>query len=111
MDNEVMTARILAPTAFAINFAAQLYGIFSSPNMKEIADRVCSRSLERASIKDPQSEPLRLLPKPSFHWCILCATDVSATCLDQEAFQRTSTVRRCSVAVFSHLRLGKYLHW
>lgn len=33
-------ARILAPSAFVVNFAAQLYGMLSKPNMKEIADKV-----------------------------------------------------------------------
>lgn len=33
------TARWLAPASFLIDFAAQQYGMFSSPNMKEIHDR------------------------------------------------------------------------
>lgn len=32
------TARWLAPAAFLLDFAAQLYGILSSPNMKDIHD-------------------------------------------------------------------------
>ena len=40
MSVSVSTARILAPTAFAVNFAAQIYGMLSSPNMKEVADKV-----------------------------------------------------------------------
>ncbi|KAI9842569.1 MAG: hypothetical protein M1837_007082 [Sclerophora amabilis] len=33
------TARWMAPTSFIVNFAAQQYGMFSSPNMKDIHDR------------------------------------------------------------------------
>jgi hypothetical protein len=33
------TARYLAPASFAYDFIAQQYGMFSSPNMKEIHDR------------------------------------------------------------------------
>ena len=32
------TARWLAPASFAIDFAAQQYGLFSTPNMKDIND-------------------------------------------------------------------------
>lgn len=40
MGVQLSTARIIAPSAFLVNFGAQLYGMFSSPNMKEIADKV-----------------------------------------------------------------------
>jgi hypothetical protein len=33
------TARWVAPLSFAIDFAAQQYGMLSSPNMKDIHDR------------------------------------------------------------------------
>lgn len=33
------TAKWLAPTSFIIDFAAQQYGLFSTPNMKDINDR------------------------------------------------------------------------
>lgn len=33
------TARWLAPTSFLIDFAAQQYGMFSTPNMKDIHDQ------------------------------------------------------------------------
>lgn len=33
------TARYLAPASFAYDFAAQQYGMLSTPNMKEIHDR------------------------------------------------------------------------
>ncbi|KAI9835222.1 MAG: hypothetical protein M1838_005363 [Thelocarpon superellum] len=33
------TARWLGPTSFVINFAAQQYGIFSTPSMKDVNDR------------------------------------------------------------------------
>ncbi|OCB86202.1 hypothetical protein A7U60_g6791 [Sanghuangporus baumii] len=39
MGNDLSTARIVAPGAFVVNFAAQVYGMVSSPNMKEIADK------------------------------------------------------------------------
>ncbi|EJD03486.1 uncharacterized protein FOMMEDRAFT_154558 [Fomitiporia mediterranea MF3/22] len=39
MGVNVSTARLVAPGAFAINFAAQVYGMLASPNMKEVADR------------------------------------------------------------------------
>ncbi|KAH8119760.1 hypothetical protein DFH11DRAFT_5998 [Phellopilus nigrolimitatus] len=39
MGNDLSTARMIAPGAFAINFGAQLYGMLSTPNMKQVADR------------------------------------------------------------------------
>ncbi|KAI5115637.1 hypothetical protein M0805_002884 [Coniferiporia weirii] len=39
MGNDLSTARIVAPGAFAINLAAQVYGMVSSPNMKQVADK------------------------------------------------------------------------
>ena len=33
------TARLLAPASFIYNFAAQQYGMFSTPNMKNIHDQ------------------------------------------------------------------------
>ncbi|KAK5167486.1 uncharacterized protein LTR77_007185 [Saxophila tyrrhenica] len=39
MGVSLSTARWLAPASFAYDFAAQQYGIFSSPTMKEIHDR------------------------------------------------------------------------
>ncbi|THH10386.1 hypothetical protein EW145_g1347 [Phellinidium pouzarii] len=39
MGNDLSTARIVAPGAFAINFGAQVCGMLASPNMKQIADR------------------------------------------------------------------------
>ncbi|KAK7420141.1 hypothetical protein QQZ08_010555 [Neonectria magnoliae] len=38
MGAELSTARWLAPTSFAVDFAAQTYGMLSSPNMKDIHD-------------------------------------------------------------------------
>ncbi|MCJ1354720.1 MAG: hypothetical protein MMC33_004709 [Icmadophila ericetorum] len=38
MGVSVSTAKWLAPTSFAFNFACQLYGMLSSPNMKDIND-------------------------------------------------------------------------
>ncbi|KAF4450667.1 hypothetical protein FALBO_16449 [Fusarium albosuccineum] len=38
MGAELSTARWFAPTSFAVDFAAQLYGMNSSPNMKDIHD-------------------------------------------------------------------------
>ncbi|KAL6360598.1 hypothetical protein LRP88_06304 [Fusarium phalaenopsidis] len=38
MGAELSTARWLAPTSFVIDFAAQTYGMLSSPNMKDIHD-------------------------------------------------------------------------
>lgn len=40
MGNDLSTARIAAPAAFVINFAAQIYGLVADPNMKQIADKV-----------------------------------------------------------------------
>lgn len=39
MGVSLSTARWLAPASFLIDFAAQQYGMFSSPNMKDIHDR------------------------------------------------------------------------
>jgi hypothetical protein len=39
MGVSLSTARYLAPASFIYDFAAQQYGIFSSPSMKEIHDR------------------------------------------------------------------------
>lgn len=39
MGVELSTARYLAPASFLYDFAAQQYGMFSSPNMKDIHDR------------------------------------------------------------------------
>lgn len=38
MGAELSTARWLAPTSFVIDFAAQTYGMLSSPNMRDIHD-------------------------------------------------------------------------
>jgi hypothetical protein len=39
MGVSLSTARLLAPTSFIIDFAAQQYGMFSTPNMKQIHDQ------------------------------------------------------------------------
>lgn len=39
MGISLSTARILAPLSFAVDFACQVYGMTSSPNMKDIHDR------------------------------------------------------------------------
>lgn len=39
MGVSLSTARYLAPASFLYDFAAQQYGMFSSPNMKDIHDR------------------------------------------------------------------------
>lgn len=39
MGNSQSTIRILAPLSFLYDFAAQQYGMFSSPNMLEIHNR------------------------------------------------------------------------
>lgn len=39
MGVDLSTARWLAPASFAFDFAAQQYGMLSSPNMKDIHDR------------------------------------------------------------------------
>lgn len=39
MGNSQSTVRYLAPTSFIYDFAAQQYGIFSSPNMLDIHNR------------------------------------------------------------------------
>lgn len=38
MGISLSTARYLAPISFAVDFAAQQYGMLSSPNMKDIHD-------------------------------------------------------------------------
>lgn len=38
VNPQLVRARILALGSFAINFACQLYGSLTSPNMKEVAD-------------------------------------------------------------------------
>lgn len=38
MGISLSTARILAPVSFVVDFAAQQYGIFSTPNMKDVHD-------------------------------------------------------------------------
>ncbi|KAH7916923.1 hypothetical protein BV22DRAFT_1027227 [Leucogyrophana mollusca] len=38
MNPQLLRARILTLGSFTINFACQLYGMLSSPNMKEVAD-------------------------------------------------------------------------
>lgn len=40
MGNNLSAARIAAPAAFVINLGAQIYGLVSDPNMKQVADRV-----------------------------------------------------------------------
>ena len=39
MGISVSTAQVLAPLSFAVDFGVQLYGMLSSPNMKQIHDR------------------------------------------------------------------------
>ena len=39
MSLDYSTAKWLAPTSFLIDFAAQQYGMLSSPNMKDIHDQ------------------------------------------------------------------------
>jgi hypothetical protein len=39
MGVSLSTARILAPASFAVDFAAQIYGMFSTPNMKIIHEQ------------------------------------------------------------------------
>jgi hypothetical protein len=39
MGISLSTAQYLAPLSFAVDFGAQLYGMLSSPNMKQIHDR------------------------------------------------------------------------
>jgi hypothetical protein len=39
MGVSVSTAQVLAPLSFAVDFSAQLYGMLSDPNMKQIHDR------------------------------------------------------------------------
>lgn len=39
MGVSLSTAQVLAPLSFAVDFGAQLYGMLSSPNMKQIHDR------------------------------------------------------------------------
>ena len=39
MGMSYSTARWVAPACFIVNFAAQQYGLLSSPNMKDINDR------------------------------------------------------------------------
>jgi hypothetical protein len=91
MSTSVSTARVLAPTAFAVNFAAQLYGMLSSPNMKEIADRVSAKLTffhESCSYYHIQYiESLRVFSKPDLHWRIFRPTDDPAACLDAETLQ------------------------
>lgn len=38
MGVSLSTARYLAPASFAVDFAAQQYGMLSSPNMKDVHD-------------------------------------------------------------------------
>ena len=38
MGISISAARYLAPSAFLVDFAAQLYGLLSSPNMKDVHD-------------------------------------------------------------------------
>lgn len=40
MGNDLSTARVAAPAAFIINLGAQIYGLVSDPNMKQVADNV-----------------------------------------------------------------------
>ncbi|OCF31527.1 hypothetical protein I316_06726 [Kwoniella heveanensis BCC8398] len=45
MGVSLSTARVIAPLSFAVDFGCQLYGMLSSPNMKDIHDRnLCSFS-------------------------------------------------------------------
>jgi len=39
MGVSLSTAQVLAPLSFAVDFGAQLYGMLSGPNMKQIHDR------------------------------------------------------------------------
>jgi hypothetical protein len=39
MGITLSTAQVLAPLSFAVDFGAQLYGMLSNPNMKQIHDR------------------------------------------------------------------------
>ena len=39
MGVSLSTAQVLAPLSFAVDFGAQLYGMLSTPNMKQIHDR------------------------------------------------------------------------
>jgi hypothetical protein len=39
MGISLSTAQVLAPVSFAVDFGAQLYGMLSTPNMKQIHDR------------------------------------------------------------------------
>ncbi|KAI0734425.1 hypothetical protein C8Q72DRAFT_391532 [Fomitopsis betulina] len=39
MGNDISRAQILTIGSFAVNFSTQLYGMLTSPNMKEVADR------------------------------------------------------------------------
>ena len=41
MGNDVSTARYAALGSFVVNFGTQIYGMVTSPNMKEVADAVC----------------------------------------------------------------------
>lgn len=94
MGNDISTARSLAPSAFAINLAAQLYGMFSSPNMKEIADKVSSfLSIKSFQPLKYYTESLCLLPKPSLHRRILRPSNGSSASLDQKTLQWRGAVR------------------
>ena len=40
MGNDLSRARVLTVTSFLVNFGAQIYGMITTPNMKDVADMV-----------------------------------------------------------------------
>ena len=40
MGNDLSRARVLTVASFLVNFGAQIYGMITTPNMKDVADKV-----------------------------------------------------------------------
>ena len=43
MGNDLSRARVLTVASFLVNFGAQIYGMITTPNMKDVADKVRPR--------------------------------------------------------------------
>lgn len=78
MGNDISRAQILTIGSFAVNFSTQLYGMLTSPNMKEVADRVSSHrpahALYMYSLRDSTTMHFHRtlgssLPSSQAKWC------------------------------------------
>lgn len=113
MGVQLSTARIIAPSAFLVNFGAQLYGMLSTPSMKEVADKVRRNFVtERKKLMKSEYpiEPLRVLSAPDVHWCILRTSNGLASPLDSR-FIQGQTRRRSAAELRTHICAWKSVHW